>query len=77
LALSYGIYPSHISTGIASVFFYDDPHDQQAKELAQMLEKKGITGVLEKTCEADRESKLAHMVEKEYDGLKAYKSSLQ
>ena len=77
LALSYGICPSHLSTGIAAVFFYDDPRDQQAKELTQMLEKRGITGVLEEICEVDRESKLAHMVEKEYESLKAYQSSLQ
>ena len=77
LALSYGICPSHLSTGIAAVFFYDGPRDQQAKELTQMLEKRGITGVLEEICEVDRESKLAHMVEKEYESLKAYQSSLQ
>ena len=62
LALESGIEPVNLVKGIAAATQYYDPKDEEAVELHQILNKKGLRGVLKDICEIDPDSKLGQMI---------------
>jgi len=62
LALEYGIEPVNIVHGICAALRFDDPDDEKALELQQMLKNKGLDYTLEKLCGLSPDNKLSEMI---------------
>jgi len=66
LALSQGIEPEAIVTGIVAALRYDEPADPQAAELQQMLQERGLEAVLREVCQLEPGERLEQMVRRAY-----------
>jgi len=62
LALTYGVEPVNVCTGIAAALLYDSPDDPTAQIVQQKIREHGVKGVLQQICGIDPRSKLAGLV---------------
>ena len=62
-ALEQGITPENIAMGIAAGIVFDDPGDDEAVRLSQMLKKDGLEGVLKDVCSIYPESVIGKLVQ--------------
>ena len=69
-ARSYGIATPHYYTGIALVLLYDNPADEQSKEIQKLIAELGVKGAYEKISGVKADSFAAGEIEKEYIRLK-------
>ena len=68
LALSQGITPEAIVTGIVAALHYDEPTDPQAQRLTQMLRQEGLGAVLTQVCRLEPGEPLETMIQRAYNG---------
>ncbi|MBN1919021.1 MAG: mannitol-1-phosphate 5-dehydrogenase [Verrucomicrobia bacterium] len=66
LALEYGIAPVRVVDGIVAALRYDDPDDEQARELQSRLAEEGVRAVLEHTCKLGPDEWLTGEIETRY-----------
>jgi mannitol-1-phosphate 5-dehydrogenase len=66
LALEYGIRPAHIVDGIVAALRYDDPDDEQARELQSALAERGVCATLERYCKLAADEWLTREIETRY-----------
>jgi len=71
LALSMGITPEALVTGIVAALHYDEPTDPQAQRLARMLREEGVGSVLTQVCRLEPGELLETMILKAYSGGRA------
>ena len=69
-ARGYGIATPHYYTGIALVLLYDNPADEQSKEIQKLIAELGVKGAYEKISGVKADSFDAGEIEKEYIRLK-------
>ncbi len=62
LALEQGIEPEGIVTGVAAALRYDEPTDDQAQRLQEMLRTEGLESVLSRVCALEPGEHLERMV---------------
>ena len=67
LALSQGIAPDAIVTGIVAALQYDEPADPQAQRLAHMLREEGLGAVLTQVCGLEPGEPLETMIQRAYN----------
>lgn len=66
LALEYGIEPRYLVQGIIAALRYDNPRDEAAMRLQEMLQRNGLDYILENVCGLSRDEKLYHMIKEAY-----------
>lgn len=64
LAIEYGIEPVNIVHGICAALRFDNPDDEKAVELQQMLKDKGLDYTLNAVCGLSPDDKLFGMIKK-------------
>jgi mannitol-1-phosphate 5-dehydrogenase len=64
-----GRVPYHFALGIAAALLYRSEHDQEARRLRRMLERKGLAHVLQAVCGLEPEDELAQAVTQRYRGF--------
>ena len=67
-ALEYGINPQYIVRGMTAAFKYDNPKDEQAVELQDMINGKGIRQTVQQVCQLKPDSCLYKMIIDAYGG---------
>ncbi len=66
LALDMGERPDNLVTGIAGALLYENPHDQQAQQLHNALQTKGIDVVMADVSQLEPENPIARQVKATY-----------
>lgn len=61
-----GRVPAHFALGIAGALLYRDPHDEQARQLSEMLSREGLVFALREICGLPRHDVLSKAVEHRY-----------
>jgi mannitol-1-phosphate 5-dehydrogenase len=64
-----GHVPYHFALGIAGALLYRSDHDEEARRLKRMLERKGVYHVLRTVCGLEPEDELAQAVAQRYRGF--------
>jgi mannitol-1-phosphate 5-dehydrogenase len=70
-AEEYGIETSCYYTGIAAILLYDNPEDEQAREIRRQIREGGVGQTLQSVCGIAPESETAGKITAEYERLRA------
>ncbi len=71
LCLEYGITPTNVCLGTAAGLMFDNPDDQAAVQLQQMLQDKGLDHVFQTICGIEPDSELANLIRNQLEVLKS------